>query len=172
MKRPFGCTPVSKKKKNITNSFLLKTTNSFLVGRPSVVNYPTVQDPPAPPSNILHFPPLTRRNSATTRHMELPHPGELPHTPMTFTSITWKPTLVIQPSLVISRLVLTMIDSPYLCGRLERPSVTRAGYTGIRVGKKLPKAAFGKGNLYNVNVCGLCKMTICQFQRFFTGSER
>jgi hypothetical protein len=30
------------------------------------------------------------------------------------------------------------------------------------VGKKLSKAAFGKGNLYTVNVCGLCKMTICQ----------
>jgi hypothetical protein len=39
-----------------------------------------------------------------------------------------------------------------------------------RVGKKLSKSAFGKGNLYNVNVCGQCKMTICQFQRFFTVS--
>ncbi len=37
-------------------------------------------------------------------------------------------------------------------------------------GKNLPKAAFGKGNLYTVNVCGLCKMTICQVQRFFTVS--
>jgi hypothetical protein len=36
----------------------------------------TVQDPPAPPSNILHLPPLTSLHSATTRNMELPQPGE------------------------------------------------------------------------------------------------
>ena len=37
----------------------------------------TVQDPPAPPSNILLLPPLTSLHSATTRNMELPQPGEL-----------------------------------------------------------------------------------------------
>jgi hypothetical protein len=36
----------------------------------------TVQDPPAPPSKILHLPPLTSLHSATTRNMELPQPGE------------------------------------------------------------------------------------------------
>jgi len=36
----------------------------------------TVQDPPAPPSNILHLSPLTSFHSATTRNMELPQPGE------------------------------------------------------------------------------------------------
>ncbi len=36
----------------------------------------TVQDPPAPPSNILHLSPLTSLHSATTRNMELPQPGE------------------------------------------------------------------------------------------------
>jgi hypothetical protein len=36
----------------------------------------TVQDPPAPPSNILHLPSLTRIHSATTWNMELPQPGE------------------------------------------------------------------------------------------------
>jgi hypothetical protein len=36
----------------------------------------TVQDPPAPPSNILHLPPLTSLHSATTRNMELPQQGE------------------------------------------------------------------------------------------------
>ena len=37
----------------------------------------TVQDPPAPPSKILHLTPLTSLHSATTRNMELPQPGEL-----------------------------------------------------------------------------------------------
>ena len=36
----------------------------------------TVQDPPAPPSKILHLPPLTSLHSATTRTMELPQSGE------------------------------------------------------------------------------------------------
>jgi hypothetical protein len=36
----------------------------------------TVKDPPTPPSNILHLPPLTSLHSATTRNMELPQPGE------------------------------------------------------------------------------------------------
>jgi hypothetical protein len=35
-----------------------------------------VQGPPSPPSNILHFSPLTRLHSVTTHNMELPHPGE------------------------------------------------------------------------------------------------
>ncbi len=37
----------------------------------------TVQDPPAPPSKILHLAPLTSLHSVTTRNMELPQPGEL-----------------------------------------------------------------------------------------------
>jgi len=37
----------------------------------------TVQDPPVPPSNLLHLSPLTRLHSAITRNMELPQPGEL-----------------------------------------------------------------------------------------------
>jgi hypothetical protein len=36
----------------------------------------TAQDTPAPPSNILHLPPLTNLHSDTTRNMELPQPGE------------------------------------------------------------------------------------------------
>ncbi len=36
----------------------------------------TVQDPPAPPSNILHLPPLTSLHLATMRNMELPQSGE------------------------------------------------------------------------------------------------
>ncbi len=36
----------------------------------------TVQDPPAPPSNILHLSPLTSLHSDTTRNMELPLSGE------------------------------------------------------------------------------------------------
>ena len=37
----------------------------------------TVQDPPAPPSKILHLSPLTSLHSVTTHNMELPQPGEL-----------------------------------------------------------------------------------------------
>jgi hypothetical protein len=36
----------------------------------------TVQDPPAPLSNILHLSPLTSLHSATKSNMELPQPGE------------------------------------------------------------------------------------------------
>jgi hypothetical protein len=36
----------------------------------------TVQDPPAPLSNILHLSSLTSLHSDTTRNMELPQPGE------------------------------------------------------------------------------------------------
>ncbi len=36
----------------------------------------TVQDPAAPPSNILHLPPLTSLHATTTRNMELLQPGE------------------------------------------------------------------------------------------------
>ena len=36
----------------------------------------TVQDPPTPPSNILHLPPLTSLHSTTTRNMEVPQSGE------------------------------------------------------------------------------------------------
>jgi hypothetical protein len=37
----------------------------------------TVQELPAPPSNIIHLPPLTSLHSATTRNMELLQPEEL-----------------------------------------------------------------------------------------------
>jgi hypothetical protein len=36
----------------------------------------TVQDPPTPPSNLLHLPSLTRFHSVTTHNMEIPQQGE------------------------------------------------------------------------------------------------
>jgi hypothetical protein len=37
----------------------------------------TVQEPPGPPSKILHLTPLTSLHLVTTCNMELPQPGEL-----------------------------------------------------------------------------------------------